>query len=85
MPIADSRYKFFQFSSRLALRYGKESPGMDTMGDKGKRGISIAVLLTGYTAVQVGLIGLRTRPIIAVLLVLGGMALSLCSAAELVQ
>jgi len=48
-------------------------------------GISVAVLLTGYTALLGGLVGLRFRPIVAVLLMLGGMALSLCSATELLQ
>jgi hypothetical protein len=55
------------------------------MNEKGNRGINIAALLTGYTAILSGLVALRTRPIVAVLVVLGGMALSICSAVELVQ
>jgi len=43
------------------------------------------VLLAGYSALLAGLFGLAAKPLIGVLLVLGGMALSVCSAAELVQ
>lgn len=85
MTTADSHYKFFQFPPSLALRYGRETLGAGAMKEKGTRGINIAVLLTGYTAILSGLVGLRTRPIVAVLVVLGGMALSICSAVELVQ
>jgi hypothetical protein len=44
------------------------------------------VLLAGYTALLAGLFfGLRVNPIIGVLLVLSGMALSICTAIELVD
>jgi hypothetical protein len=43
------------------------------------------VLLAGYSALLAGLFGLTVRPLLGVLMVLGGMALSICSAAELVQ
>jgi len=58
---------------------------MNEMNGKGDRGTNIAVLLTGYTAILGGLVGLRTLPMVAVLVVMGGMALSICSAVELVQ
>jgi hypothetical protein len=50
-----------------------------------KKSISVGVLLAGYSAVIAGLFGLAAQPLIGVLMVLGGMALSICSAAELVQ
>jgi len=50
-----------------------------------RRLISVGVLLAGYSALIGGLIGLATQPLIGVLMVLCGMALSICSVAELVQ
>jgi hypothetical protein len=50
-----------------------------------KRAISVGVLLAGYSALLGGLFGLAAKPLIGVLMVLGGMALAVCSAAELVQ
>jgi hypothetical protein len=50
-----------------------------------KKTISVGVLLVGYSALVAGLFSLATQPIIGVLAALGGMALSLCSATELVQ
>jgi hypothetical protein len=50
-----------------------------------RRAISVGVLLAGYSALLAGLFGLTAKPLIGVLMVLGGMALSVCSAAELVQ
>lgn len=47
--------------------------------------ISVGVLLVGYSALIGGLFGLTVQPLIGVLMVLAGMALSICSAAELVQ
>jgi hypothetical protein len=55
------------------------------MSAKRSRAISVGVLLAGYTALIAGLYGLAFRPIIGVLMVLGGGALSVCSVAELVQ
>lgn len=55
------------------------------MSTKQKRAIGVGVLLAGYSALLAGLFGLTAKPLIGVLLVLGGMALSVCSAAELVQ
>jgi hypothetical protein len=52
---------------------------------KRRRTISVGVLLAGYSALLAGLFGLTAKPLIGVLMVLGGMALSICSAAELVQ
>jgi hypothetical protein len=49
-----------------------------------RRAISVGVLLAGYSALLGGLFGLMAKPLISVLLVLGGMALSVCSATELV-
>ena len=51
----------------------------------GRRAISLGVLLVGYSALIAGLFGLTVRPITGVLVVIGGMALSICSAVELVQ
>jgi hypothetical protein len=55
------------------------------MSTKRSRSISIGVLLSGYSALLAGLFGLASKPLVGVLLVLGGMALSICSASELVQ
>ena len=59
--------------------------GMDAMSSKYRRAIGVAVLLAGYSALLAGLFGLRANPLVGVLLVLGGMALAVCSATELVQ
>ena len=58
---------------------------MNAMSTKQKRTIGVGVLLAGYSALLAGLFGLTAKPLIGVLLALGGMALSICSAAELVQ
>ncbi len=58
---------------------------MSPMSVRRRRTVSVGVLLAGYSALLAGLFGLTAKPLIGVLLVLGGMALSLCSAAELVQ
>jgi hypothetical protein len=58
---------------------------MGPMSVSRRRSISVGVLLVGYSALIAGLIGLATQPLIGVLMVLGGMALSICSAAELVR
>lgn len=58
---------------------------MSPMSVRRRRTISIGVLLVGYSALLAGLFGLTAKPLLGVLLVLGGMALSICSAAELVQ
>jgi len=50
-----------------------------------KKAISLGVLLAGYSAMIAGLFALTVQPLIGVLMVLGGMALSICSAVELVQ
>jgi hypothetical protein len=50
-----------------------------------ERTISLVMLLVGYSALIAGLFALVAEPIIGVLLVLGGMALSLCSAIDLVR
>jgi hypothetical protein len=50
-----------------------------------RKSISVGVLLAGYSALIGGLFGLAAQPLVGVLMVLGGMALSICSAAELVQ
>jgi len=51
-----------------------------------KRAIGVAVLLFGYTALLAGLfVGLSVNPIVGVLLVLSGMALSICTAIELID
>ena len=55
------------------------------MSTRQRRAIGVGVLLAGYSALLAGLFGLAANPLIGVLLVLGGMALSVCSAAELVQ
>jgi hypothetical protein len=55
------------------------------MSVRRRRTISVGVLLAGYSALLAGLFGLTAKPLIGVLMVLGGMALSICSAAELVQ
>ncbi len=47
--------------------------------------MSVGMLLVGYSALIGGLFGLSAQPLIGVLMVLGGMALSICSAAELVR
>lgn len=49
------------------------------------RTIGVGMLLTGYSALIGGMLCLAIQPIVSVLLVLGGMALSLCSATEIVQ
>ena len=55
------------------------------MSVRRRRTVSVGVLLAGYSALLGGLYGLTAKPLIGVLLVLGGMALSIGSAAELVQ
>lgn len=50
-----------------------------------RKAISVGMLLAGYSALIAGLFSLATEPLISVLEVLGGMALSLCSATELVH
>ena len=53
-----------------------------------KKAINVGVLLAGYSALIAGLFALATQAaqaLIGVLMVLGGMALSVCSASELVQ
>lgn len=53
-----------------------------------RKAISVGVLLAGYSALIAGLCALATQAtqaLIGVLMVLGGMALSICSASELVQ
>lgn len=51
-----------------------------------KRTIGIVVLLVGYTALLAGLFyGLSVNPIVGVLMVLSGMALSICTAIELID
>ena len=55
------------------------------MSTKQKRAAGIGVLLTGYSSVIAGLFGLAAKPLLAVLLVLGGTALSICSAVEIVE
>jgi hypothetical protein len=53
---------------------------------KARRIIGILMLLVGYTALLGGLFfGLAVNPIVGVLLVLGGLALSVCTAIELVD
>jgi hypothetical protein len=58
---------------------------MSSMSVSRRRAISLGVLLAGYSVLLAGLFGLTAKPLIGVLMVLGGMALSICSAAELVQ
>jgi hypothetical protein len=50
-----------------------------------RKSISVGILLVGYSALIAGLFALSVQPLVGVLVVLGGMALSICSAAELVQ
>lgn len=50
-----------------------------------RRAISVVLLLAGYSALIGGTFGLATNPLVGVLLVLGGMALLICSAAELIE
>jgi hypothetical protein len=50
-----------------------------------RKSISVGILLVGYSALIAGLFALAVQPLIGVLMVLAGMALSICSAAELVQ
>lgn len=50
-----------------------------------RRAISVVLLLFGYSALIGGTLGLKTNPLIGVLLVLGGMALLICSAHELIE
>lgn len=50
-----------------------------------RKAISVGILLVGYSALIAGLFALGFQPLLGVLMVLGGMALSICSAAELVQ
>jgi len=50
-----------------------------------RRAISVGMLLAGYSALIAGLFGLAVQPLVGVLVVLGGMALAICAAAELVQ
>jgi hypothetical protein len=50
-----------------------------------RKSISVGMLLAGYSALIAGLFSLAIQPLISVLVMLGGMALSLCSATELVQ
>ncbi len=50
-----------------------------------RKSVSVGMLLVGYSALIAGLFGLAVQPLIGVLVVLAGMALSICSAAELVQ
>ena len=49
------------------------------------RMISLVMLLTGYSALIAGLLALAAHPLVGVLMALGGMALSVCSAIDLVQ
>ena len=57
---------------------------MRLMSAERRRAASVGVLLAGYSALLGGLFGLAARPLIGVFLVLGGMALSLGSAHELI-
>jgi hypothetical protein len=50
-----------------------------------RKAISVGMLLAGYSALVAGLFSLASQPLLSVLVVLGGMALSLCSATELIQ
>jgi hypothetical protein len=50
-----------------------------------KKAIGVALLLTGYSALIAGLFALSVQPLVGVLMVLCGMALTICSVAELVQ
>ncbi len=71
--------------SRSIERNEPRVSGKRTMSVSHKKAISVGMLLAGYSALIGGLIGLSTAPLIGVLMVLGGMALSICSAAELIQ
>lgn len=55
------------------------------MSTKQKRAVGVGVLLVAYSAVIAGLFGLAAKPLVAVLLVLGGTALAICSAVEIVE
>ena len=55
------------------------------MSTKQQRAAGIGVLLTSYSAIIAGLFGLAAKPLIAVLLVLGGTALTICTAVEIVE
>jgi drug/metabolite transporter (DMT)-like permease len=55
------------------------------MSVRRRRAISVGLLLVGYSALIGGSFGLAAKPLIGVLLVLGGMALLTCSAVELIQ
>jgi hypothetical protein len=50
-----------------------------------KRAVSLAVLLVSYSATIAGLVSLAILPLVGVLVTLGGSALAICSAAELIQ
>lgn len=55
------------------------------MSVRRRRTISVLLLLTGYSALILGTLGLAVRPLIGALAVLGGMALLICSAVELIE
>lgn len=58
---------------------------MKQMSVSRDRTISLLLLLIGYSALIAGLFALAAQPLIGVLMVLCGMALSIFSAIELVQ
>jgi hypothetical protein len=56
---------------------------MNLSSDTRKRPNTIVVLLVGSTGVAIGLFAIATRPLLAVLVILGGMALAISSAGEM--
>ncbi len=57
---------------------------MRPMSVSRKKAISVGQLLVGYSALIAGLFALAVQPLVGVLMVLCGMALTICSVAELV-
>ncbi len=45
----------------------------------------LVMLLTGYSALIAGLLALGAHPLVGVLMAIGGMAISICSAIDLVR
>jgi hypothetical protein len=84
----DRNHKYFQFPLASILRYVTPNVfcirWVGSMSTCRNRAISVCVLLAGYSALLAGLFGLASKPLVGVLLVLGGMALAICSASELV-
>jgi hypothetical protein len=92
----DAGDKYFEFPLIVELRYashnlpaprlvrGRFSEGSVRMEINRKRALSVGLLLSGYSALLGGIFSLAFLPLVGVLVALGGLALTINSAFELV-